>query len=180
MPPQARPAGVDGVQSWVMFRRAAIASGGLLVLFHAWLLGHQLWDGQLLEPGLAIRWFVAGGLVAALAALRRSGGSLVWGRQAVSIWLLAALLHGPAVAEAGLHPDSPALPEAVTALVQIAASAALGLGLLLVAAFLGRRTPSLACRHAGVADRRPRAMRASGAARFAPRPPPLRLAIVSV
>lgn len=163
-----------------MFRRAAIASGGLLVLFHAWLLGHQLWDGQLLEPGLAFRWLVAAGLVAALAVLRRRGGSLVWGRQAVSIWLLAALLHGPAVAEAGLHPDSPALPEAVTALVQIAAaSAALGLGLLLVAALLGRRTARLAVRHADVADRRPRAMRATGAARFAPRPPPLRLALAS-
>ena len=83
---------------------------------------------------------MAAGLVAALAALRRSGGSMFLGRKAVSIWLLAALLHGPAIAGDGRARRSPALPEAVTALMQIAAaSIALGLGLVLLAAlFAGR------------------------------------------
>lgn len=153
-----------------MFRRVAIASGGLLVLFHAWVLGIQLWDGQLLEPGLAFRWLVAAGLVVALVAVWQRGGSLFWGRKAVSIWLLAALLHGPALAEAGLHPELPALPEAATILVQIAAaSVALGLGLLLVVALVGRRSwpraRHVSCRRSG----------AAGSGRtscFAPRPPP--------
>jgi len=158
----------------LMLRRVATASGGVIVLFHAWLLGSQMWDGQLLDPGLAFRWFVAAGLVAALVVLRRSGGSIFWGRKAVSIWLLAALLHGPAVAEAGLHSESPALPEAVTTLVQIAAaSVALGLGLFLIAALITRRLPPRAPRAGHLSDHRPGAMGSGRTHRFAARPPPL-------
>jgi len=156
-----------------MFRRAVLALGGLLVLFHAWLLATQVWDGQLAEPGLVLRWLVAAGLAAALDGLRRRGASMFWGRQAVAIWLLAALLHGPAmVARAGAH-DSPALPEAVTILVQVAAaSAALGLGLLVVAALAGRapRRGLAVIRIAAARPRRP--LDAAHLVRFAPRPPP--------
>jgi hypothetical protein len=121
-----------------MFRRVAVALGGLLVLFHAWLLGSQLWGGQLEEPGLVLRWVIGMGLVAALAGLRRRGASMFWGRKAVAIWLLAALLHGPALTSSADQHASPAIPESVTALVQIAAaSVALGFGLLLVA-LIGR------------------------------------------
>lgn len=156
-----------------MIRRTTTAAGGLLVLFHAWLLGSQLWDGQLAEPGLVLRWLVAVGLVGALASLRRSGASIFWGRKAVSIWLLTALLHGPAMASEHGGVESPALPETVTALIQIAAASsivALGLGLLsllarsLFASPRARLCPVAVRPHGAYAPER--------AARLAPRPPP--------
>jgi hypothetical protein len=125
-----------------MFRRIAAALGGLLVLFHLWLFGSQLWQGQLAELGPVLRWVMAAGLTAALAGLYRSGGSVVRGRRAVAIWLLAALLHAPAIAGDAQAPPAPAVAEAVTVLVQItAASAALGLGLALLGLAL-RRAPA--------------------------------------
>jgi hypothetical protein len=118
-----------------MFRRTIAGAAGLLALFHVWLLGSQLWDGRLAEPGLVLRWMIAAGLVGALIVLRRTGAPIWWGRKAVSIWLLAALLHGPTMAAGAGQFESPALPEAVTALVQIAAAAAMvGLGLAVLAA----------------------------------------------
>jgi len=66
--------------------------GALLVAFHVWLFGSQLWDGQLVDLALGVRWLIAAGLVAALANLRRRGLSVVWGRHAVALWVLAALL----------------------------------------------------------------------------------------
>lgn len=157
-----------------MFRRVAVALGGLLVLFHAWLLGSQLWEGQLAEPGLVLRWVIGMGLVATLAGLRRRGASMFWGRKAVAIWLLAALLHGPALTSSADQHASPAIPESVTALVQIAAaSVALGLGLLLVVALIGR-LPARAMAFVRLASTRPvRAFHAGRVLRFAPRPPPL-------
>jgi len=158
-----------------MIRRTTAGAAGLLGLFHAWLLGSQLWDGQLAEPGLVLRWLVAAGLVAALLGLRRSGASVVWGRKAVSIWLLAALLHGPAMAGAHNRFESPALPEAVTAVVQIAAaSVALGLGLALLAALAAMRfaAPRVPLGPVPVRAFTPRDLHRR--ARFAPRPPPSR------
>jgi hypothetical protein len=162
-----------------MCRRIAVALGGLLVLFHAWLLGSQLWDGQLAEPGLVLRWLIAVGLVAALASLRRRGASMVWGRKAVAIWLLAALLHGPALTNSRDQHASPAIPETVTALLQIAAaSVALGLGLLLVAAVVGR-VPARALAFTKFADERTdQAFNTARVVHFAPRPPPSSLPLV--
>jgi hypothetical protein len=158
-----------------MLRRVVPALGGLLVLFHAWLLGSQLWDGQLAEPGLILRWAIAAGLVGALVGLRRSGASLLWGRKAVSIWLLAALLHGPAMAGDHSPFDSPALPEAVTALVQIAAASTMaGLGLLLLAGLAARLWGRPHVRLRTVPVRSHRALRSYPVHRFAPRPPPAR------
>src|SRR5688572_27725663 len=99
----------EGIQSSVMFRRLAAALGGLLVLFHLWLFGSQLLDGRLTELGPILRWLMALGLMAALAGLRCRGASLVKGRTAVAIWLLAALLHGPAIAGDTPGHASPAL-----------------------------------------------------------------------
>ena len=94
-----------------MFRRLPTALGGTLVLFHAWLLASQILRGELSNPGLVLRWMVAAGLVMALATLRRRGGSILLGRKTVSIWLLAALLHGPVVAGAVAREGSPAPPK---------------------------------------------------------------------
>ncbi|HWI17065.1 MAG TPA: hypothetical protein VNT81_04935 [Vicinamibacterales bacterium] len=113
-------------------KRALAAVAGLLTLFHAWVFGSQLWTGQLSEPGLIARWLLAAGLITALVALARSGESILWGRKAVSIWLLAALLHGPAMADGRLSAiDQPSLPEVATVLLQVVAATLLGLGLAL-------------------------------------------------
>ena len=157
-----------------MFRRLAAALGGLLVLFHLWLFGSQLLEGRLTELGPVLRWLMAVGLVVALAGLHRSGASLFRGRKAISIWLLAALLHGPAMAGSGVTHDSPALAEVVTTLTQIAAAAvALGLGFALLA-WLRRHlsAPRLVTARA-VGRRRVRPFQPGRSLRCASRPPPL-------
>jgi hypothetical protein len=154
-------------------KRVLAAVAGLLTLFHVWVFGSQLWTGQLAEPGLVLRWLIAAGLVAGMVALRRRGESMLWGRKAVSIWLLAALLHGPAMADAGLAPlAQPSLPEVVTTLMQVVTTTSLiGLGFVLGAAWLRRialpgSSRAFATLPVGFARL------AHHAPRFAPRPPP--------
>jgi len=100
-----------------MVRKALTLIGALLVAFHVWLFGSQVWEGQLVDLALAARWVLAGGLIVALANLRRRGMSTVWSRPAVAVWLLAALLHGPAIAR-DLDLTAPAMPEVVAALAR--------------------------------------------------------------
>jgi hypothetical protein len=162
-----------------MVRRILVGAGALLVLFHAWLLAGQAWDGQLADPALILRWAAAGAIVAALFALRRTGASMFRGRKAVAIWLLAALLHGPAAARHIEGLGEPALPEFVATLTQIAVAsgAALGLGWLLLRAIARRReVPVL--RAAFVLRERPRPVSILSRAfvRFSPRPPPFHAA----
>ena len=157
-----------------MFRRLPAVLGGTLALFHGWLLASQILKGELSDPGLVLRWMVAGGLVVALARLRHRGDSLFLGRKAIAIWVLAALLHGPVVAGAVAHDGSPALPEAVTALVQIAAaSIAMGLGLVLLVALFAGRLALVFGTAAGARRSRARAFYIARVLPFAPRPPPV-------
>jgi hypothetical protein len=111
-----------------VFRALAALAGVLLAAFHLWLFGHQAWSGQL-EYAESLRWLTAVGLVSGLVALRRQGTSLLWDRKATAIWVLAALLHGPALAdEASL--TNRLLGEAPEAAVLlVGAIAALGLAL---------------------------------------------------
>ena len=171
----------EGIQSSVMFRRLVAAAGGLLVLFHLWLFGSQLLDGRLTELVPILRWLMALGLVGALAGLRRRGASLVKGRTAVAIWVLAALLHAPAVAGDTPGHDSPALAEVVTTLAQIAAaSVALGLGFALLAGLLRRlAAPRLVIARA-VGRRRTRPFQPGRSLRVASRPPPQLASLVSL
>ena len=158
------------------FRRvvwiASGLSGAALVAFHGWLLASQFAAGRLADPGLALRWLMAGALVGGLAALHRSGGS-IWSRKGVAIWILAALLHGPAVAAAADQSSVLALPEAVaTVIVQVAATAAsfaLGLWILtsLFGAVVQRSELRLAPAVAFVVRRTHPSRRP-----FSPRPPP--------
>lgn len=154
-----------------MFRRIVVLLGGLLVLFHAWLFASQLWQGQL-GAGPLLRWLLAGGVAAALWALYRSGASLVVGRKAVAIWVLTTLLHAPAPAGDRPGLDAPVLAEVVASLAQLTAVIGLGLGLLVLFAFLRRRhAPTLA--RALACGRRPVLSRRLGRSlHFAPRPPP--------
>lgn len=155
-------------------RAVSLAAGAVLVAFHGWLFAGQIADGSLADPWLVFRWIAAAGLVGALAAVHVRGGS-VWGRQGIAIWVLAAVLHGPAVVANSSHGfDSLALPEtAVTSVLRLVVSAVAGVGLWLLAALLaGRR------RQASHAFDRPLAFAAPGilAGGFSPpyfsRPPP--------
>jgi len=115
-----------------MFRRLFATVGVVLAGFHVWLLAGQAWDGQLADLALLARWTVAGGLVWGLVGLWRQGESLVWGRRGIAVWLLAALLHGPAVAERVGTDAGPAMPEVVATLAQIAVGATGIIGLVLL------------------------------------------------
>ena len=156
-------------------RGVSLVAGAALVAFHGWLFAGQIADGSLVDPWLVFRWIAAAGLVAALAAIRVRGGSF-WSRQGIAIWVLAAVLHGPAVVtNSSVALDALALPEtAVTAVLQLVMSAAAGVGLWLLAALFARRTrqaaplfgPALAFSAAGIL--------ADGfSPPYASRPPPL-------
>ena len=158
-----------------LIRTTLALAGAALVGFHGWLFAAQVAAGRLEDPWLVFRWIAAAGLVAAFVAVRR-GGAPIFGRKNVAIWVLAALLHGPASSDLGANFNSFALPETVaTTVVQLLSAAAIGAGLWLLAALLfpSRRTPAV--RFATV----PRFVQAGGLAprlsrHFSPRPPPLR------
>lgn len=114
--------------------------GAVLVAFHGWLFATQVAAGRLEDPWLFFRWMVAAGLVAALVAIRRRGAS-IWSRQGITIWVLAALLHGPAVAtDFSDSIRALALPETVaTSVLQLASVTALAITLWMLAGLLARR-----------------------------------------
>ena len=155
-----------------MLRRAVALAGGLLVLFHVWLFLDRLWSGQLADVAALLRWAVAGGLTAALWTLHRRGVSLIRGRKAVAIWVLAALLHAPAMA--GDHPVAhpPAVAEVVVTVTQILASVAFGLGLILLAVVLHRQALPQLARARAVARRPPCPLDRGRSLHFSSRPPP--------
>lgn len=127
-------------------RVASLVSGAVLFAFHAWLFASQIADGSLADPWLLFRWIAAGGLIAALAAVRVRHGS-IWRKQGIAIWVLAAVLHGPAVAANSIHGlDALALPEtAVTSVMRVVVPAAAVFALWLLAAMFAvrRHHPSL-------------------------------------
>lgn len=157
-----------------MFRRSALALGALLGAFHVWLLGHQAWTGQLSDPGTIGRWVLGAALIGGLVALRRRGLPLLFGRQAVAMWLLAAVLHGPALANDFDGFATPVSTEAVATVAQAAATiAAVGLTLLAVAGLLGAVAAPLAGLALAEGSRVAPASPVGWSLRFLPRPPPL-------
>jgi len=158
-----------------MFRKAALGAGVLLTAFHLWLLVGQAWDGQLLEPGRLLRWIAAAGVVSALSAFRRQGVSILFSRQAATVWLLAVLLHGPTVIDRLESHGAPAVPEVAAALSQLALlSAVLGVGQLLARS---RARARLAFLIQFLRIARPGAVLGAllpgVCSQFSPRPPPL-------
>ena len=157
-----------------MIRRVLLAAGALLGLFHVWLFAGQAWNGQLGDPALLLRWLLAGGLVAALVVLRRQGASIFRGRKAVAIWVLAALLHGPAVARRIDRLSEPALPEFVVTLTQLAAASGLVLTLAWAFGRMSRRRIGTAPAYRiPVTFSRAGLSPVRGFDPFAPRPPPI-------
>jgi hypothetical protein len=153
-----------------MARKALAWAVAALAVFHAWLFAGQVWDGTLLaEPGLLWRWAVAAVLVVGLEGLRRRGASLIRGRQALTIWLVAALLHGPAVSDRA-NVDLQGLPEVVVTYV----TSALALGAL-AAGGAARRPVAPLLLLSGTAVPPPTPVVAGHGAfsRFSPRPPPI-------
>ncbi|GMV21667.1 MAG: hypothetical protein AMXMBFR57_16160 [Acidimicrobiia bacterium] len=113
-----------------MIRRSITLVGAALAAFHVWLFAGQVLSGAIGDPSLILRWLVAAGLIGGLVYLRRSGESLI-GRRAIAIWVLAALLHGPALATRLDTPGAPAVPEVVITLTVGLSTVLLGgLGLL--------------------------------------------------
>jgi hypothetical protein len=77
---------------------ASIALSALaLMVFHLALFWDQIGDGRLLDPAVAARWGMSALLLVALTALRRAGVPMLWGRRALVVWVLVALLHWTAM-----------------------------------------------------------------------------------
>lgn len=146
-----------------------------MAAFHGWLLVAQFTAGRFTEPWLVVRWISAAALAAALVALRRHGSSL-WGRQGITIWVLAALLHGPAIAGSTAAFDTLALPESVgVSFLELTTAAAAAIALWNIARRLApRRVRGLArlllAAAFAVAPPLPRHQ----SLHFCPRPPPVR------
>jgi hypothetical protein len=133
------PPSLERVRS--LARTATLASATLLAAFHGWLFIAQAADGRLGDPWLVIRWILAAGLVAALVSVRQRGHSIC-SRRGLAVWLLAALLHGPAAAtDVSNALASQALPETVaTSLLQsLLPLSALAISLWMLAGLLGLR-----------------------------------------
>jgi hypothetical protein len=176
--PAARPKAIERERrlqySAAMLRKTLALAGVSLVLFHAWLFAGQAWGGELADLALVGRWAVAGGLLWALWRLGRQGASLFRGRKAVAIWLLAAMLHGPAVAERMDAPGIPALPEVAATLTQLVLGAAFGTALLLLVAIgAARRRPMRRFPPIAAAEAAFRPLPPGSFLVVAPRPPPL-------
>jgi hypothetical protein len=67
-----------------------------LVAFHAILLWSHALAGRLSDPAVALRWLASIGIVGLFVLLRRNGVPVLWGRRALVLWLLVALLHASA------------------------------------------------------------------------------------
>jgi len=122
-------------------RITAVLSGTALAAFHGVVFAGQAAEGRLEDPWLVVRWLVAAGLVAALAGIRHADGS-IWNRKGLAVWVLAALLHGPAVtADFGIASLDRSLPETVaTSILEALVSvSALAITMWLLAGLLGLR-----------------------------------------
>lgn len=153
-----------------MFAPLAAVAGALLAAFHLWLLGQQAWTGAL-DYAATLRWLLAFGVVGGLVALYRRGAPLL-GRRATALWVLAAVLHGPALGN-DARPVSQLSAETSDVAIQLTGAAiGLALAITLARAIRARRAVLdcvAAAGHLLVAA----VTLASFDSRFLPRPPPL-------
>ena len=118
-----------------------------LVLFHAALFWNHIGEGRLLDPAVAARWSLAVLLLLAMAALRRAGVPLLWGRRALVVWLLVALLHWTAAppADGGAPTNGGAIGLLFVDLPAGASVTLLTASLFLLILLGARRTPRSTC-----------------------------------
>jgi hypothetical protein len=155
-----------------LINRTLALAGGALAVFHGWLFASQAAAGRLEDPWVIFRWMAAAALILALVAVHRRG-TPVWGRKGIAIWLLAALLHGPAIADNESFKTF-ALPDAAASVLQLVSSAGVALTLWMLATLLAARRTSARRLRALVPIIAGTARFAAGhASPFAPRPPPL-------
>jgi hypothetical protein len=146
---------------------------GVLIVFHAWLLGAHLLDGRALEPATAVRWMLAVLVLAGFRALSRRGLPLLSGRRAVVLWLLVVVIHCSAAWDGGAAAAlDRAIPESVTALAQL--SAAVLVAAALSAVFARAMRAAARLRPAFGVPARIAGLPSNGFVfLFSPRPPPL-------
>lgn len=158
---------------FAMVRTGVLIAGAVLTAFHAWLFGSQAVAGRLAEADVAGRWVIALGLLAGLWALRHRGASSSTRRRTIALWVLATVLHGPALANDHDGFVTPALPAPATVAQAVASVAAVAAAVLLLLRHsvwgLAVATGLLVATN----DRLLPARAPSRQLRFLPRPPPL-------
>jgi hypothetical protein len=128
---------------------ASVAVSALaLVVFHLLLFWNQIGNGRLLDPAVAMRWGMSALLLVVLTALRRAGVPVVWGRRALVVWVLVALLHWAAVPAGDLDGISQGGAQATQVLLDLPTGGAAGLllaaSLMLLLLLRARALPSAA------------------------------------
>jgi hypothetical protein len=157
-----------------MVRKVLTAAGALVAGFHVWLFVSQLGDGRLADVSVLARWGVAAGLGVALWYLRRRNVPLFWGRKAVAVWLLAAVLHGPSLTDRLAAVDTSASADVVAVMLQVTAGAAWLTLLVLAAVTLRRRASAAGPWLRLVPAQPPLSIHRLCSTLVAPRPPPVR------
>ena len=155
-----------------MIRRTLSLVATALAVFHIWLFAGQVWSGAIADPSLIFRWLIAAGLIGGLVILKHQGESVIFGRKAVAIWVLAALLHGPAFAARFDAPGNAPIPEVVATLTQVVVGLMGLVGLGFVLAGASTRRPALRAFGRPIIRVYVPALSASVGLAFAPRPPP--------
>jgi hypothetical protein len=153
-----------------------VAAVAVLLVFHAVLLWTHLLDGRLFEPAVALRWTIGFVLLAVIAGFRRIGVPLFWGRRALVVWVLVALLHVGAATPAtstSLTGDDPAGMALSLVVLPPTAGILFTSVLLLLGVLLARGFRSQAPAAARVRRDRPARLRSELLRpRLAPRAPP--------
>jgi hypothetical protein len=153
-----------------------VGAAGILLAFHGVLLWTHLVSGRLFEPAVAMRWSIGLLLLGLLWGLRRAGVPLLWGRRALVVWVLVALLHVSAArpATADSMTTSPVDETLSMVVLPPAAGLIFTAGLLLFGALVARRwrvpAPASWICHAPVG---PRLRPAATCPRLVPRAPPI-------
>jgi hypothetical protein len=145
-----------------------------LVAFHAWLLALHLVDGRALEPATAVRWLLAGLVLAGFRTLNQRGLPVFFGRRAVGLWLLVAIIHCSAAWDGGAAAAlDRAIPESAAARTQLSVATLIA-GTALAAVLSSAPGPWAGGRPAFAVPVLIAGLPATGFAfRFSPRPPPL-------
>jgi hypothetical protein len=120
-----------------------------LVAFHLVLFWDQIGDGRLFDPAVAVRWAMSALLLLALTGLRRAGVPILWGRRALVVWVLVALLHWAAMPAGEVNDIAKGGAQAAQVLFDLpmggAAALLLAASVMLLASLGARATARASC-----------------------------------